>query len=156
MPQPAEPLQLSDYFGPDRVALDAPCTSRKAALMQLAELALQERETAQTAQAAKLLGEREKLGSTALGRGLALPHTRMPGLGAPAVAALRLAQAIPFDAPDGEPVQLLFALLVPEDANPVHLDLLAALARALQRPGCHACLKTAATPADFCACLEDV
>lgn len=155
MPKTAEPLKLSDYFGPDRVELNAACTSRKAVLMHLAELALQERETAQTAQAAKLLAEREKLGSTALGQGLALPHTRMPGLTGPAVAALRLTEAIPFDAPDGDPVRLFFALLVPEDANPVHLDLLAALARALQRPECYACLNAAATPADFCACLED-
>lgn len=151
----AEPLNLSDHLGPDRVELDVPLTSRKAALMQLAELALQGRAGPQAAQVAKLLSEREKLGSTALGDGLALPHARVPGLTAPAVAALRLTEAIPFDAPDGEPVRLFFALLVPEDAHPTHLELLAALARPLQQPGFRERLCACPTPAAFCACFAD-
>ena len=156
MPETAEPLKLSDYFGPDRVELDAACISRKAALMQLAELALRGRGEPQAAHVAKLLSEREKLGSTALGDGLALPHARVPGLTEPAVAALRLTEAIPFEAPDGDPVRLLFALLVPEEADATHLDLLAALARPLQRPEFRECLQAASTPAAFCACFADV
>ena len=148
-------LQLTRHFSPAQIELDAPCASRKSVLMELAELALQSRPQPSPAHVAKLLSEREKLGSTALGSGLALPHARVPGLAEPAVAALRLRQSIPFDAPDGDPVWLLFALLVPEDANSAHLELLAALARRLQQPQFVERLRRAPSPAAFCACFAD-
>lgn len=72
---------------------------------------------------------RERLGSTGLGHGVAIPHGRIKGLEHAAGAFLRLANPIDFDAPDGEPVSLVFALLVPEQANETHLQLLAELAQ---------------------------
>ena len=75
-----------------------------------------------------ILHERERLGSTAVGRGIALPHGRMPGLRGPIVAAARLARPIDYDAPDGEAVWLAVCLLVPAEANAAHLHLLASLA----------------------------
>ena len=71
---------------------------------------------------------RERLGSTGLGQGVAIPHGRIPKLGAPVGAFLRLKEAIPFEAPDGRPVNLLFFVLVPEKATEAHLQILAALA----------------------------
>ena len=71
------------------------------------------------------LCEREKLGSTALGRGVALPHARVRGLAQPIAAFLRTRLAIPFDAPDGKPVGDLLVLLVPQAATDEHLQLLA-------------------------------
>ena len=72
---------------------------------------------------------REKLGSTGLGQGIAIPHGRIKGLKQAAGAFLRLATPVPFDAPDGRPVNLLFVLLVPEQANETHLQLLSELAQ---------------------------
>ncbi len=72
--------------------------------------------------------ERERLGSTGLAGGVALPHARMPGLDQCRGAFLRLAEPVEFDALDGQPVDLVFALLVPEEANEEHLQLLAGLA----------------------------
>ncbi len=72
---------------------------------------------------------REKLGSTGLGQGIAIPHGRIKGLKAPVGAFVRLVNGVPFDAPDGKPVSLIFGLLVPEAANEHHLQLLSELAQ---------------------------
>ena len=78
---------------------------------------------------------REKLGSTGLGQGIAIPHGRIKGLKQAAGAFLRLATPVPFDSPDGRPVNLLFVLLVPEQATEEHLQILSELAqRFSERP----------------------
>jgi len=74
------------------------------------------------------LAAREKLGSTALGQGVAIPHARLTGLARAIAAYVRLRPAIPFAAPDGKPVSSLLVLLVPEDATDAHLELLAQVA----------------------------
>ncbi|MEY4593492.1 MAG: IIA-like nitrogen-regulatory protein PtsN [Pseudomonadota bacterium] len=71
---------------------------------------------------------REKLGSTGLGQGIAIPHGRIKGLKQAVGAFIRLDSPIPFEAPDGRPVNLLFILLVPESANETHLQILSELA----------------------------
>ena len=72
---------------------------------------------------------REKLGSTGLGQGVAIPHGRIKGLKDALGAFVRLAQPVPFDAPDGNPVSLVFVLLVPEKATEKHLQILSELAQ---------------------------
>jgi nitrogen PTS system EIIA component len=72
---------------------------------------------------------REKLGSTGLGQGVAIPHGRIKGLKEAQGAFLRLAQPVPFEAPDGNPVNLVFVLLVPEKATEKHLQILSELAQ---------------------------
>jgi PTS system nitrogen regulatory IIA component len=72
---------------------------------------------------------RERLGSTGLGQGVAIPHGRIKGLKDALGAFVRLAQAVPFDAPDTKPVNLLFVLLVPEQATEKHLQILSELAQ---------------------------
>ena len=71
---------------------------------------------------------REKLGSTGFGDGIAIPHCRLIGCTAPISAVLHLETAVDFDAIDGEPVDLLFVLLVPEEATDEHLELLRQIA----------------------------
>ena len=72
---------------------------------------------------------REKLGTTGLGQGVAIPHGRIKGLKNPLAAVLRVQQPIPFDAPDGQPVALIFVLLVPDRATDAHLQILSELAQ---------------------------
>jgi len=72
---------------------------------------------------------REKLGSTGLGMGIAIPHGRIKGLKLPVGGFFRLVSPVQFDAPDGKPVELVFVLLVPEAANEHHLQLLSELAQ---------------------------
>ncbi len=72
---------------------------------------------------------REKLGSTGLGQGVAIPHGRIKGLREAVAALIRMKEAIPFDAPDGQPVNLACVLLVPEKATDKHLQILSELAQ---------------------------
>jgi PTS system nitrogen regulatory IIA component len=81
------------------------------------------------------LFDREKLGSTALGYGVAIPHGRIRTLKEPVCAFVRTAAPIPFEAPDGEPVNLVFAMLVPEHATEVHLEMLSELAQMFSDAG---------------------
>ena len=75
------------------------------------------------------LFERERLGSTALGAGVAIPHGRIKGLGEAVGALYRIEPAMEFESPDGQPVSLCFVLLVPQDANEHHLQILGELAQ---------------------------
>ena len=74
---------------------------------------------------------RERLGSTGLGHGVAIPHGRIKGLKSPMAAVFQLGQAIGFDAPDEQPVKLLIFLLVPEAATQKHLEILSEIAELL-------------------------
>ncbi len=90
---------------------------------------------------------REKLGSTGLGQGVAIPHGRIKGLKQAAGAVIRLANPIPFDSPDGRPVSLLFVLLVPEQATEQHLQILSELAQRFSERAFRDSLQSAADPA---------
>lgn len=87
--------------------------------------------------------EREKLGSTGFGRGVAIPHARIPGLGRPVAAFFRLEDAVDFDAADAMPVDLIFGLLSPEQAGAAHLHALAAISRMMRDDAMHAALSEA-------------
>lgn len=87
--------------------------------------------------------EREKLGSTGFGRGVAIPHARIDGIGRPVAAFLRLEAPVAFDAADGMPVDLVFGLLSPEQAGAAHLHALAAISRMMRDEAMHAALSQA-------------
>ena len=78
------------------------------------------------------LEERERLGSTGFGRGVASPHARIAGVSAPVAAFLRLDSPVAFDAADGMPVGLVFGLLSPEQGGAAHLQALAAISRMMR------------------------
>jgi len=88
---------------------------------------------------------RERLGSTGLGHGVAIPHGRIKGLKAPMAAVLQLTQPIGFDAPDEQPVRLLIFLLVPEAATQKHLEILSEIAELLSDSGLREKIKAAAS-----------
>ncbi len=88
---------------------------------------------------------REKLGSTGLGQGIAIPHGRIEGLKEARGAFVRLTSPVPFDSPDGKPVSLLFVLLVPEHATEQHLQILAELAELFSDRVCREALTTASS-----------
>ncbi|MBC3861202.1 PTS sugar transporter subunit IIA [Undibacterium jejuense] len=74
---------------------------------------------------------RERLGSTGLGHGVAVPHGRIKGLKAPIAALVRLKEAIPFESPDAQPVNLLIFLLMPDNVTQQHLEILSEIAEML-------------------------
>jgi len=110
------------------ISVADPAASKKRVLEQAAQLLAAHNEEPSAEQIFERLLERERLGSTGLAGGVALPHARMPGIQETRGAFLRLAEPVEFDALDGNPVDLVFALLVPEDATEEHLQLLAQLA----------------------------
>ena len=87
--------------------------------------------------------EREKLGSTGFGRGVAIPHARVAGLDKPVAAFLRLDAPVDFGAADGMPVDCVFGLLSPEQAGAAHLQALAAISRLMRDEKMHALLQSA-------------
>ena len=88
---------------------------------------------------------RERLGSTGLGHGVAIPHGRIKGLKSPMAAVLQLSQPIGFDAPDEQPVKLLIFLLVPEAATQKHLEILSEIAELLSDAPLREKIKSAAS-----------
>lgn len=89
------------------------------------------------------LEEREKLGSTGFGRGVAMPHARYPGLARPVTALFKLRQPVAFEAADGLPVDLVFGLLSPENSGATHLHALAAISRLVRDERVHDALSDA-------------
>lgn len=87
--------------------------------------------------------EREKLGSTGFGRGVAIPHARISDLPRPVAAFMRLEAPVAFDSADGMPVDLVFGLLSPEAAGAAHLHALAAISRMMRDERMHAALSEA-------------
>lgn len=89
------------------------------------------------------LEERERLGSTGFGRGVAIPHARISGLNRPVAALLKLRQPVDFAAADGMPVDLVFGLLSPENSGATHLHALAAISRLVRDERVHEALSEA-------------
>ena len=98
---------------------------------------------------------RERLGSTGLGHGVAIPHGRIKGLKAPMAAVLQLAQSIGFDAPDEQPVSLLIFLLVPEAATQKHLEILSEIAELLSDADLRGKMAASATAGELHALIAN-
>lgn len=123
-------MQLSSVLSLDCTRSEVHCSSKKRALEIISELAASRLTVAPQTLFEAMLA-REKMGSTGIGNGIAIPHGKMePGTTTVAVF-IRTEQPIPFDAVDNQPVDLLFALLVPEDQCQQHLQTLSAVAKRL-------------------------
>jgi PTS system nitrogen regulatory IIA component len=119
---------VAKLLPPANVLLDLPVSSKKRLFEQVGLLFENNHGIARSLVFDSLFA-RERLGSTGLGQGVAIPHGRIKGLKDALGAFVRLGQPIPFDAPDGKPVNLLFVLLVPEQATEKHLQILSELAQ---------------------------
>lgn len=100
--------------------------------------------------------QRESLGSTGFGRGVAIPHARVSGLGRPVAVFLRLESPVDFDSADGQPVDLVFGLLSPEQAGATHLHALAAISRMMRDERMHGALVEAREPEALYGLLSNV
>ncbi len=121
---------LSKILSLENVLLDLEVSSKKRAFEQ-AGLIFENNCGIARSTVSDNLFARERLGSTGLGHGVAIPHGRIKGLKNPLAAVLRVQQPIAFDAPDDEPVALLIFLLVPEAATQRHLEILSEIAEML-------------------------
>ena len=121
---------LSRILPLSNIVLDLTVTSKKRAFEQ-ASLLFENNDGIERAAVYESLFNRERLGSTGLGGGIAVPHGRVKGLKRPAAAFFRLAHPIAFDAPDRAPVDQLLFLIAPEAETQQHLDILAEVAQML-------------------------
>jgi PTS system nitrogen regulatory IIA component len=122
--------RLSAILPASNVLVDVDASSKKRVFEQ-AGLLFENHHAIARATVTDNLFARERLGSTGLGHGVAIPHGRIKGLKNPLAAVIRMQQAIGFDAPDDEPVSLLIFLLVPEAATQRHLEILSEIAELL-------------------------
>jgi len=122
--------RLASILPPSQVVAHVDVTSKKRAFEE-AGLLFENLHGLSRALVTDSLFSRERLGSTGLGHGVAIPHGRIKGLKSPMAAVFQLAQPIPFEAPDEQPVSLLIFLLVPEAATQRHLEILSEIAELL-------------------------
>ena len=120
---------LATLLTPERTACQVPGLSKKRLFESLARIISDDQLSLSYDEVFSHFIAREKLGSTGLGEGIAIPHCRIGNCSQPTGALLTLAEPIDFDSPDNQPVDLVFALLVPEEAHQQHMDTLAGLAR---------------------------
>lgn len=121
-------MHISSLLDPGRIACHQTTTSKKRSLELMSQLLSGALPGFSDGELFDSLVGRERLGSTGLGHGVALPHGRLNGLDAPIGAFVTLETAVDYDAIDDQPVDLLFALLVPEQSTEEHLQILARLA----------------------------
>ena len=121
-------MHLADFLDCDAIKTALPGGNKRSLLQQLANLAAQ-RLDADGAPILASVNEREQLGSTGFGQGVAIPHGKIEGLNRIYAMFTRLAEPIDFKAIDGRPVDLVFLLLSPPDAGAEHLKALAAVSR---------------------------
>jgi PTS system nitrogen regulatory IIA component len=126
--QPYNAMNITSLLAPERVVVCDDITSKKRLLEHLGELLSSGSQTASGQTIYEALLSRERLGSTGLGKGIAIPHGRMTGLDHPVCAFIRIRKPVDFDAADGQPVDLVFSLLVPEDSTEEHLQVLSTIA----------------------------
>lgn len=118
----------AELLTPERVRCKEPISSKKRALEVGASLLASALPSMSHVDVFEALNSRERLGSTGLGHGVALPHGRVERLEAPIGACLTLAEPVDFDAPDRQRVDILYLLLVPRECSTEHLRILAELA----------------------------
>jgi PTS system nitrogen regulatory IIA component len=126
-------MKISDLLSQADVMIDVRASNKRLLLQELAAKAAASLGL-KVEQIAPYLLKREELGSTGIGRGVAIPHARLPDLQRPHGILARLKQGIEFDAIDGQPVDIVFVLLLPAAAETEALGALASVARTLRSP----------------------
>ena len=147
-------MDLSHLLKPAAVRMIGHATSKKRLFQDLAEIA-QTVYGLNAAETVDALQERESLGPTGVGHGVALPHARLHGLDRVVGAFIRLEKPLDFDAVDRQPVDLVFALLAPKDSGVEHLKALALVSRTLRDAATCKKLRANSDPAALHAVLTE-
>lgn len=148
-------MELRDILSPDRISVGLSATSKKKLLEIVSQLLVHGSAGPDPQTVFQCLIERERLGSTGIGEGVALPHGRLKGLTRAIGAFAVLKTDMDYDAIDRQPVRLVFALLVPENATTEHLQLLAKLAALFSQKSTRDKLINAKTPEELYTYLTD-
>ena len=127
-------MLISDLLSLESIRLDVQCSSKKKLLEIISKELAEDNKDIGAREIFESLFARERLGSTGLGKGVAIPHGRIKGNNSIQAIFVRLKKPLPFESADGEPVDLLFAMTVPENCSEDHLKLLANIAELFSDP----------------------
>ena len=125
-------MKVIDILDPDAILPDMQATSKQEALEELAAVVVKRHPAIDHGRLVEVLLEREELGSTAIGEGIAIPHGKLPGISSVVAVFGRSLRGVEFDSLDGNPTRLFFLLVAPEDSAGVHLKALARISRLLK------------------------
>ena len=148
-------MRIADILAPEHVVLGLRAQDKRRLIEEVARLGA-EPAGVEASTIAEALNARERLGSTGMGSGIALPHARLATLTRPFGMFVRLRTPLDFDAIDGQRVALVFVLLLPAQSGGEHLNALACVARKLRDEGVRAALHEVADPDQAYAILADV
>jgi PTS system nitrogen regulatory IIA component len=121
-------MTISALLSPERIFIDTEISSKKRLLEFIANTIATQFQLSQPTLYSNLL-DRERLGSTGLGKGFAIPHARLVNLDKTIACFIRLDEPVNYEAPDNEPVDLVFTIIIPENATDEHLQILSSLAK---------------------------
>ena len=127
-------MKLSDFLSPERVLANITSTTKKDALKEISEFVsnVEQVDVLSSKHLFNAILDREELGSTGIGDGVAIPHAKIHGLTELCACFARSAHGVNFESIDSQPVQLIFMLLVPENSAGMHLKALARISRVLK------------------------
>ncbi len=138
-------MKLSDVIAQDHIIPELKATDKKAALSELADVICNIYSDIDKGRLVKVLIDREQLGSTGIGDGVAIPHGKLSSVKHPIVSFGRSKEGLDFDAMDGQPVYLFFLLLAPENSSGFHLQVLTRIAKILKNSSFRKALMEAPT-----------
>lgn len=146
-------VRISEFLSVEAVVSDLTATGKAQALGELSRAIVRAHPSLNAEKLVAVFGEREKLGSTGIGEGVAIPHGKLPGL-PKLIAAFGVARnGLDFDAIDGKPTHLFFALVAPENSAGVHLKALARISRLFKNARFRQAILEAKTPEDIHALI---
>ncbi|MFE8605742.1 PTS sugar transporter subunit IIA [Archangium gephyra] len=146
-------MRISEFLSPEALIADLQARDKQAVLREMSAVLARAHPSLKEDRLVEVLREREKLGSTGIGEGVAIPHGKLPGL-TNLVAAFGVSrQGVDFEAIDGKPTHLFFALVAPENSAGVHLKALARISRLFKNPRFRASILEATSAADIHALI---
>jgi len=146
-------MTVTALLSPDRVFIDPDIFSKKKLLEFIANTVTEQCGLAKSKLFNSLL-DRERLGSTGLGNGFAVPHARLPDLKETIGFFVKLAKPINFEAPDNQPVDLIFCIIIPEHATDEHLKILASLAKTFSQSSIRDAMRQVQTDRDVTRIID--
>ena len=148
-------MRITDLLRTERIILELKAQDKRAVLQELAQVAATQCQIANAESILETVLAREKLASTAIGEGVAIPHGKMPGVDRSLAVFGRSSNGIDFQAPDGQLTRLFFFLIAPEDAASDHLEALARISRLLKKEELRNRILAGKTEKDIFTTLEE-
>jgi PTS system nitrogen regulatory IIA component len=150
-----EKLKILDFLSANAIVTELSATTKKGVLEELVAVLAKEGKVKETQATVEVLLEREKLGSTGIGQGIAIPHAKTDQASAVSAAFGLSRRGVQFDALDGDPVNIFFLLVAPPDAAALHLKALARISRLLKDKFFRQSLRETKTAAEILKLIKD-